>query len=151
MSSLVTQLQEDLKTAMKAKDTKRLQVIRALKTALTNASIEKGGLGTELTDSESMAIVRKQVKQRQDSEKQYRDAGRDELAETEKEEIGILETYLPTSLSAEEISALVEAVIAETGAASKADMGKVMKILQERSEGRADGKTLSQEVAKRLS
>ncbi len=151
MSSLTTQIQEDLKTAMKAKDRERLAVIRALKTALTNAAIEKGGLGTELDDAEAMAVVRKQVKQRQDSATQFKDAGRDELAAKEESEIAILETYLPAALSAEEVTQLVDAAVAETGASSKADMGKVMKLVQERAAGRADGRTLSQEVAKRLS
>lgn len=151
MSSLNDRIPQDLKEAMKAKDALRLTVIRALKTAMTNAAIEKGGLGTELDDTEITAIIRKQLKQRQDSFTQFTDAGRDELAEKEKAEMVILEGYLPAAMSTEEIVALVEAVIAETGASTKADMGKVMGLLQKRSEGRADGKTLSQEVAKRLS
>lgn len=151
MSDFAAQIQEDLKAAMKAKDANRLTVIRALKTALTNAAIEKGSLGTQLTDSEAMAVVRKQVKQREDSASQFQAAGRTELAEKELAEIEILQGYLPAALSQEEMIAMVETAIAETGASSKADMGKVMKLVQERSAGRADGKTLSQEVAKRLS
>lgn len=151
MSSLTTRIQDDLKAAMKARDSERLAVIRALKTALTNAAIEKGGLGTELDDAEAMAVVRKQVKQRQDSATQFHDAGRDELAAREESEIAILEAYLPAPLSPEEISQLVDDAISETGATGKADMGKVMKLLQDRAAGRADGRTLSQEVAKRLS
>lgn len=150
MSTLATQLQEDLKSAMKAKDASRLVVIRALKSALTNATIEKGGLGSELDEAEAIAVVRKQVKQRQDSATQFKAAGRDELAATEEAEIQILEAYLPAPLSAAEIAALVDAAVAETGATGKADMGKVMKLLQERAAGRADGRSLSQEVAKRL-
>jgi len=151
MSSLNERIPQDLKEAMKAKDAPRLTLIRALKTAMTNAAIEKGGLGTELTDAEVISIIRKQLKQRQDSFTQFSDAGRDELAAKEQAEIAILEDYLPAAMSQEEIVALVEAVITETGASTKADMGKVMGQLQKRSEGRADGKTLSQEVAKRLS
>lgn len=151
MSSLQDRIPQDLKEAMKAKDSLRLTVIRALKTALTNAAIEKGGLGTELDDAEVISIIRKQLKQRQDSFQQFTDAGRDELADKEKAEMGVLESYLPAAMTTEEVVALVEAVIAETGASTKADMGKVMGLLQKRSEGRADGKTLSQEVAKRLS
>jgi uncharacterized protein YqeY len=150
MNSFAAQIQEDLKTAMKARDSERLAVIRALKTALTNAAIEKGGLGTELDDAEAMAVVRKQLKQRQDSASQFKEAGRGELAAKEEAEIAILEAYLPAPLSAEEITALVDAAVAETGAAAKADMGQVMKLVQERAAGRADGRTLSQEVAKRL-
>jgi uncharacterized protein len=151
MSDLASRIPEDLKAAMKAKDTVALAVIRALKTAMTNASIEKGGLGTPLDDAEVTALIRKQIKQRQDSLAQFTAAGRTELAATEQAEIAVLEKYLPANLSAEEIAAIVEAAIAETGASSKADMGKVMKLAQERTAGRADGKTLSQEVAKRLS
>lgn len=151
MSSLQDRIPQDLKEAMKAKDSLRLTVIRALKTALTNAAIEKGGLGTELDDAEVISIIRKQLKQRQDSFQQFTDAGRNELADKEKAEMGVLESYLPAAMTTEEVVALVEAVIAETGASTKADMGKVMGLLQKRSEGRADGKTLSQEVAKRLS
>lgn len=151
MSSLQDRIPQDLKEAMKAKDSLRLTVIRALKTALTNAAIEKGGLGTELDDAEVISIIRKQLKQRQDSFQQFTDAGRHELADKEKAEMGVLESYLPAAMTTEEVVALVEAVIAETGASTKADMGKVMGLLQKRSEGRADGKTLSQEVAKRLS
>ena len=151
MSDLATRIPEDLKAAMKAKDTVALAVIRALKTAMTNASIEKGGLGTPLDEAEITALIRKQIKQRQDSLSQFTAAGRTELAATEQAEITILEKYLPAALSIEEIAAIVNAAVAETGASSKADMGKVMKLAQERAGGRADGKTLSQEVAKRLS
>lgn len=151
MSTLADRIPADLKEAMKARDTVRLNVIRALKTAMTNAAIEKGGLGTTLDDAEVTAVIRKQLKQRQDSYQQFKAAGRDELADKEQAEIAILEDYLPQALSQAEIEALVDSVIAETGATSKADMGKVMKLAQERSAGRADGKTLSQEVGKRLS
>ncbi len=151
MSDLASRIPEDLKAAMKAKDTVALAVIRALKTAMTNASIEKAGLGTPLDDSEVTALIRKQIKQRQDSISQFSAAGRMELVATEEAEVAILQKYLPANLSAEEIAAIVDAAVAETGASSKADMGKVMKLAQERAAGRADGKILSQEVAKRLS
>jgi uncharacterized protein YqeY len=150
MSDLAARIPEDIKTAMKAKDAVSLNALRALKTAMSNASIEKGHLTAPLDDAEVTALIRKQIKQRQDSYEQFSKAGREELAATEKAEIAVLEKYLPTAMTAEEIAALVEAVVAETGAASKADMGKVMKLAQERAAGRADGKTLSQEVAKRL-
>jgi len=151
MSETANRIPEDLKSAMKAKDTLALNALRALKTALTNAAIEKGGLGTPLEESEVLAVIRKQIKQRQDSIEQFEKANRPELAATEKAEIAVLERYLPAALSAEEIAALVEQAVAETGATGKADMGKVMKLAQERSAGRADGKTLSQEILKRLS
>lgn len=151
MSTFAERIQEEIKTAMKAKDAGRLMVLRALKTALTNAAIEKGNLTAVLDDSEALAVVRKQLKQREDSASQFDAANRPELAAKEREEIAILQAFLPAALSADELTALVDAAIAETGATGKADMGKVMKLVQERAEGRADGKTLSQEVAKRLS
>lgn len=136
---------------MRAKDKQTLNTLRALKSAIKNAAIAKGGADAELDDAEETNIIRKQVKQRQDSIEQFEKAGRAELADVEKAEIEILNTYLPAALSTEELGALVDAAIAETGASSRADMGKVMKILQESTGGRADGKTLSQEVMKRLS
>lgn len=141
----------DIKTAMKAKDAVALTALRALKTALTNAAIEKGGLGTELEEGEALAVVRKQVKQRQDSYQQFTDAGRAELAEKEEAEIKVLEGYLPQALSAEELEKLVDEAVAEAGATSRADMGKVMKLAQEKAAGRAEGKVLSAAVMKRLS
>lgn len=151
MSDLATRIPEDMKAAMKAKDALTLNVLRALKTAMTNASIEKGHLTTPLDESEITALIRKQIKQRIDSYEQFSNAGRSELAAKEKEEMTVLERYLPAALSAAEVTALIDAAIAETGATGKADMGKVMKRVQELAAGRADGKTLSQEVAKRLS
>jgi len=94
--------------------------------------------------------VRKEIKKRQDSVASYEQAGRQDLADTEKTEITVLEKYLPAAMSAEEITRLVESVITELGATSKKEMGAVMKVLQERAAGRADGKTLSSEVSKRL-
>lgn len=150
MSDLAARIPEDIKAAMKAKDPVTLNALRALKTAMSNASIEKGHLTAPLDDAEVTALIRKQIKQRQDSYEQFSKAGREELAATEKAEMAVLEKYLPSALSADEIAALVDAAVAESGATSKADMGKVMKLVQERAGGRADGKTLSQEVAKRL-
>lgn len=136
---------------MKARNVAALNPLRALKSALTNAAIEKGGLGTELEENETLAVVRKQIKQRQDSIDQFEKAGRAELAANEKAEIEILSGYLPTPLTETEINAIVDQAISETGAASKADMGKAMKRAQELSDGRADGKFLSGTVMKRLS
>ena len=150
MSDLAARIPEDIKSAMKAKDAVTLNALRALKTAMSNASIEKGHLTATLDDAEVAALIRKQIKQRQDSFEQFSKAGREELAATETAEIAVLQKYLPAAMTAEEIAALVDAVVTESGAASKADMGKVMKLAQERAAGRADGKTLSQEVAKRL-
>lgn len=151
MSATANRIPEDIKTAMKAKDALALNALRALKTALTNAAIEKGGLGTELEESEVLAIVRKQIKQRNDSIEQFEKAGRAELAATEQAEIGILSRYLPAALGEQELLAIIEQAVADTGATGKADMGKVMKRSQELAEGRADGKLLSAAVMKRLS
>jgi uncharacterized protein YqeY len=151
MSDTTLRISDDIKTAMRAKDSTALNALRALKSAMTNAAIEKGGLGTVLDEPEILAVIRKQIKQRQDSIEQFEKAGRAELAESEKAEIAILSAYLPAALSEEQIAGIVEQAVAETGAASKADMGKAMKRAQELSEGRADGKLLSAAVMKRLS
>ena len=150
MSTITARLQEDLKTAMRAKDVVALNALRALKTALTTAAIEKSGSGATLDASETVAIVRKQVKQRHESLVQYAANERPELAAIEQAEIAVLERYLPAALTAEELDELVAAAIAETGASSKADLGKVIKLAQDKAAGRADGKTLSQAVMKRL-
>lgn len=136
---------------MRSKDTLALNTLRAVKSAIKNAAIEKGGADAELDDTESIAVIRKQIKQRQDSMEQFTKAGRGELAAKEESEITILERYLPSALSEEEVGALVDAVLAETGATTRAEMGAVMKVLQERADGRADGKTLSKAVMGRLS
>jgi uncharacterized protein len=151
MSDTAIRIPEDIKTAMKAKDPVALNALRALKSALTNASIEKGSLGTVLEESEVLAVIRKQIKQRVDSCEQFEKAGRPELAATEKTEIEILSRYLPAGLNEEQLLAIIDQAISETGATGKADMGKVMKRAQELAEGRADGKLLSAAVMKRLS
>lgn len=150
MSDTATRIPEDIKNAMRAKDTTALNALRALKSALTNAAIEKGGLGTTLEESEVLTVLRKQIKQRVDSCEQFEKAGRPELAATEKTEIEILSRYLPAALTGEELVAIIEQAVVETGATGKADMGKVMKRSQELAEGRADGKLLSAAVMQRL-
>ncbi|SKA99813.1 hypothetical protein SAMN02745166_03037 [Prosthecobacter debontii] len=144
------QLTEDMKTAMKAKDTVTLNVVRGLKSAIKYAAIEKHGAEGELEEAEAIAVVRKEVKKRQDSVASYEAANRADLAETEKAEIAVLEKYLPAAMSADEVEKLVNSVILELGATSKKDMGAVMKVLGERAEGRVDNRTLSSEVGKRL-
>ncbi|MEO8616646.1 MAG: GatB/YqeY domain-containing protein [Luteolibacter sp.] len=150
MSNTATQLPEDIKTAMRAKDSIALNALRALKSALMNAAIEKGNLSIVLEEAEVMAVVRKQIKQRVDSIEQFEKASRPELAVTEKAEIEILSRYLPAALTEDELLATIEQAVADTGATGKADMGKVMKRAQELAEGRADGKLLSAAVMKRL-
>ncbi len=150
MSSFASRITEDMKTAMKARDSVTLNMVRNLKSALKYAAIEKLGADGELEEVDALAVVRKEIKKRQDSVESYEQANRPELAEIEKAEIAILEKYLPAAMSQEELVKLVEAAIAETGATSKKEMGAVMKLLQERVAGRADNKSLSQEVGKRL-
>ncbi len=144
------QIDQDLKEAMKARQAERLGVIRMLKTALKNASIEKGGMSYVLDDASALAVVRKELKKRQDAIEGFEKGNRPELAAKEKAEAEILAAYLPKALSPEELSALVAAVIAETGASSKAQMGAVMKAATERAAGRADGKALSTAVSAAL-
>ena len=143
-------IDQDIKAAMMARETAKLGVLRMLKTSLMNAAIEKGGAGSTLDDAEALAIVRKEVKKRQDSVEAFEKGGRPEMAASEKAEIEILNAYLPQQLSAAELEALVKAAIAEAGATSKKDMGAVMKLVNAKANGRADGRTFSAEVQKQL-
>ena len=144
-------LDSDLQEAMRAKDATTLGVLRMLKSALKYTAIEKSGAEAELSDAEAAQVIRKQAKQRQDSIESFEKGGRAELAAKEKKELSILNAYLPQAMSADEISKVVRETIAEVGASSKAQMGAVMKAVQAKVAGRADGKTLSAEVQKQLS
>ena len=148
--SLSEKITSDIKDAMRAKDSTKLAVLRSLKTALTNYTIEKYGADGELEASEDIGVVRTAIKQRQDSIEKFEAAGRNELAEQEKLEAEILEEYLPTAMSEDEISKLIEDTIQEVGASSRKDMGQVMKLLQNKTQGRVDNKTLSSGVMDRL-
>ncbi|HXM25091.1 MAG TPA: GatB/YqeY domain-containing protein [Chthoniobacterales bacterium] len=148
--TLQEKIDSDLKEAMKAKEAERLSVLRMVKSAMMNVAIEKHGAGGKLADSDAIAVLRKQVKQRQDSVAGFEKGGRPELAEKERREIGILSSYLPQPLTAEEVASIVQIAIAESGASSKAQMGQVMKIVNEKAAGRADGRTLSEAVQKAL-
>ena len=147
--TLQDRIDADLKDAMRAKAAGKLAVLRGLKSALKYAEIEKADAA--LDDSAAVQVIRKQVKQRQDSIESFEKGGRPELAAKEKNELEILNAYLPKGLSPEELSALVRETVVEVGATSKAQMGAVMKALQAKVAGRADGKTLSAEVQKQLS
>jgi uncharacterized protein YqeY len=148
--SLPERVDSDLKTAMREKNAGKLAVLRMLKAALMNAAIEKGGAQSQLNDADATQVIRKQVKQRQDSIESFEKGGRAELAAKEKAELSILQSYLPQAMSADELSKIVRETINEVGASSKAQMGAVMKALQSKVAGRADGKTLSAEVQKQL-
>jgi uncharacterized protein YqeY len=146
MAALTEQIRADLTSAMKAQEKERLSTLRMLQSALKNEQIN---VGRELSDEEAMTVIRKAVKQRQDSIEQYTNAGRTELADKERSEMELLKTYLPPELSDEELESGVREIIAATGAASKKDMGKVMKEATARYRGRADGKKI-QEIVGRL-
>jgi uncharacterized protein len=145
------QIVEDMKTAMKSKDSVALNVVRNLKSALKYGAIEKLGADGELGEVDAIAVVRKEMKKLQDSVDGFEKGGRTELADQAKAEIAVLTKYLPAAMSDEDVVKLVESVIAELGATSKKEMGAVMKALQEKAAGRADSKLLSTEVGKRLS
>jgi uncharacterized protein YqeY len=148
--TLQQRVDSDLKEAMRAKDTTKLNVLRMLKSALKYAAIAKSDAEAELSDAEAVQVIRKQAKQRQDSIESFEKGGRAELAEKEKEELAVLNTYLPQGMSPDELTKVVCETIAEVGATSKAQMGAVMKALQAKVGGRADGKALSSEVQKQL-
>ena len=133
--SLKTQLTEDMKTAMRAKDQVSLSTIRLINAAIKQFEVDER---TEADDAKVISILTKMVKQRKDSAKIYTEAGRQDLADKENAEIEILNCYLPQMMSAEEIKTVGEAVIAETGASGMADMGKVMGVLKTRLAGKAD-------------
>ena len=133
--SLKTQLTEDMKTAMRAKDQVSLSTIRLINAAIKQFEVDER---TEADDAKVISILTKMVKQRKDSAKIYTEAGRQDLADKENAEIEILNRYLPQMMSAEEIKTVVEAAIAETGASGMADMGKVMGVLKTRLAGKAD-------------
>jgi uncharacterized protein YqeY len=143
-------IDSDLKEAMKARQADRLNVLRMLKSALKNVAIERGGADLVLDEATATSVVRKEVKKRQDSIEGFRKGNRPELAAKEEAELEMLSAYLPQALSPEELQSLVAACITEAGATSKAQMGAVMKLANERAAGRADGKALSAAVSAQL-
>jgi uncharacterized protein len=146
--SLSKQIVTDLTASMKAQDAARTSTLRMIKAAMMNRQIEKG---SELDDEDMQKLLRSLVKQRRDAIEQYQKAGRQELVVKETAEIAVIETYLPQAASAEEIEQAVTAAIAETGAASIKDMGKVMKAAQAALAGKnADGRTVSEVVKAKL-
>jgi uncharacterized protein len=146
MGNLTEKIRADMTAAMKAQEKERLSTLRMLQSALKNEQINAGH---ELADEEAMTVIRKAVKQRQDSIEQYTNAGRTELADKERSEMALLKTYLPPELTDEELESGIRELIASTGAQSKKDMGKVMKEATARFKGRVDGKKV-QEVVQRL-
>lgn len=146
--AIVDRVEKDLIAAMKAQEALKLSVLRMMKAALKNKQIE---LGKPVEDTEAMAVLRTLVKQHHESAEQFRKGGRDDLANKEELEVKIVESYLPAAASDEEIDAAVTASIAETGAASPKDLGKVMKGAMARLAGRnAEGKRVNEKVRAKL-
>ena len=146
--TLTEQVNADISAAMKAKDAARLSALRMVKAAIMNKEVEKG---RGLEDAEVLQVLGSLVKQRRDSIDQFAKAGRTDLVDKETAEIAVLETYLPPGATADEIDAAVAAAIAETGAASPKDMGKVMKAVMPKLAGKnADGRTINEAVRRKL-
>jgi hypothetical protein len=151
--ALRDRLLDDLKAAMKAQDAKRLATLRMLKAEVLKGEValrETKGLDYHLDDAEVTRLLSAYAKQRRESIEAYRKGGREDLAAQEEAELAIVEGYLPTALSEDEVRAVVEAVIAETGASSKKDLGAVMKAAMARLQGAADGKLVNRLAAERL-
>lgn len=145
---LMDKIAADMKEAMRAKDAVRLSTLRLLKSAVEYHKIEKKQ--EQLTDADVSAVIKKQIKQRQDSIESFEKGGRADLAEKEKAELVVLKSYLPEELSPAQVEEVVKATIAEVGATTKTDMGKVMKAVQAKLAGRADNRLVSQLVSANL-
>lgn len=145
--TLKDQITSDMKDAMRAKEKERLGTIRLVLAAIKQREVDER---IELDDTQVLAVLDKMVKQRRDSIKQYRDAGREELAAVEESEINVIQHYLPAALSESEIDALIEQAVAATGAAGMQDMGKVMGQLKPQLQGRADMGQVSGKIKARL-
>jgi hypothetical protein len=148
--SLKDKIQEDLKQAMLAKEEQKLSTIRMLKSAIQYFEIQKGGAGYEATDEDVIEIVGREIKKRRESIEMFEKGGRQELADKEKSELELLQTYLPEQLSEEDVRSLVEEAVAQTGATTMQDMGKVMGALMPKTKGKADGQMVSQIVREKL-
>ncbi|MDM5156505.1 GatB/YqeY domain-containing protein [Bacillus sp. DX1.1] len=145
--SLLGRLNDDMKQAMKSKQKEKLTVIRMVKAALQNESIK---LQHPLTEEEELTVLTRHVKQCKDSLLEFKNAGRDDLVDKLKSEIQILDTYLPEQLTEEELASVIKQAISEVGAASKADMGKVMSAVMPKVKGKADGSLVNKLVSQLL-
>jgi uncharacterized protein YqeY len=145
--SMKQRLTDDMKTAMKAGEKDRLGVVRLVLAAIKQREVDER---IELDDAAVLAVLEKMVKQRKDSISQYEGAGREDLAQVERYELGVIEAYLPAKLGEAEVAAAIAAAIAETGANGPADMGKLMGVLKPRLAGQADMGLVSQLVKKAL-
>ena len=148
MAELLKKLQDEMKAAMKSGQKDRLSVIRMLISEIKKVQIDKK---KELSDEEIIEVLQRYAKQRKESIKQYREAGREDLAQKEEFELGVVQEFLPQPLSQEELEKIIDETIAELGASSMKDMGKVMKAVLEKVKGRADGAAVSAIVKNKLS
>ncbi|OXS80448.1 GatB/YqeY domain-containing protein [Domibacillus enclensis] len=147
--SLLGRLNDEMKQAMKNKEKEKLTVIRMLKAAMQNESIKAGG--RDLTEEEELTVLSREVKQRKDSLHEFEKAGREDLVAKIQTELTYVNEYMPEQLSEEDVSAIVDETIVETGASAKADMGKVMAALMPKVKGKADGSLVNRLVQQKLS
>lgn len=147
MAGTMEQMTADMKAAMKAKESEKLGTIRMLLSSLKNAQIESGG---ELSEDEIIGVLSTEAKKRREAAQAYREGDRDELADKEEAELEVVESYLPKQLTDDEIGELVDEVIEETGASTRADMGKVMGPMMAKVKGRADGSKVKDIVMAKL-
>ena len=146
--SLLERLNNDMKQAMKNKEKDKLSVIRMVKASLQNEAIKIGS--SELSEEQELTVLSREVKQRKDSLHEFDKAGREDLVDKLRTELSIVELYMPKQLSDEEVSDIVKETIAETGATSKADMGKVMAAIMPKVKGKADGSLVNKLVQQHL-
>ncbi|GAJ38116.1 GatB/YqeY domain-containing protein [Saccharococcus caldoxylosilyticus] len=147
--SLLDRLNDDMKQAMKSREKEKLSVLRMLKAALQNEAIKLGK--SELSEDEELTVLSRELKQRKDSLQEFENAGRADLVEKTKVELEIVQSYMPKPLTEEELLEIVKQTIAEVGASSKADMGKVMGAIMPKVKGKADGSLVNKLVQQQLS
>ncbi len=150
--SLKDRIGEDIKSAMKAKDKIRLETVRSIKKVILEKEVALRPKGQDsLTEEQEIEVLSQQAKQRRDSIEQYRNGGREDLAEKEAQELAIIETYLPQQLSDEEINTILDEIITSVGATTAKDLGKVMGVAMKQLKGKADGKKIQGLVKEKLS
>ncbi|MDJ0633545.1 MAG: GatB/YqeY domain-containing protein [Xenococcaceae cyanobacterium] len=150
--SLKDRIGEDIKSAMKAKDKIRLETVRSIKKVILEKEVALRPKGQDsLTEEQEIEVLSQQAKQRRDSIEQYRNGGREDLAEKEAQELAIIETYLPKQLSDEEVNSILDEIIASVGATTAKDLGKVMGVAMKQLKGKADGKKIQAMVKEKLS
>ena len=150
--SLKERIGEDIKSAMKAKDKIRLETVRSIKKAILEKEVALRPKGQDsLTEEQEIELLAQQAKQRRDSIEQYRNGGREDLAEKEAQELAIIETYLPEQLSDEEVNSIIDEIITSVGATTAKDLGKVMGVAMKQLKGKADGKKIQAMVKEKLS